>query len=194
RDLARCWFGVLETLARHAAQVGAGGMSPSDLPLVALSQSEIEYLESRYLQIEEVLPLAPLQEGLLFHALYDAGADERGPDVYTVQLELDFEGPLDVAALERAAQALVARHASLRAGFWSETLSRPVQVIVSKALPGWRRIDLSSLSDEARAERLAAIVAQERRERFDLASPPLLRFALIRLAADRHRLLLTNHH
>ena len=86
-----------------------------------------------------MLPLSPLQEGLLFHALYDAQA----PDVYTVQLELDLEGPLDGAALEAAAQALIARHASLRAGFRHEELSRPVQIIVPQAAAPWRMIDLS---------------------------------------------------
>ena len=59
-------------------------------------RTEIERLESRYPQIEDILPLSPLQEGLLFHALYDAQA----PDVYTVQFELDLEGPLDEAALK----------------------------------------------------------------------------------------------
>ena len=86
RDLAESWFGALEALVRHAAQPGAGGRSPSDLPLVALTQGEIERLEREYPQIEDILPLSPLQEGLLFHALYDAQA----PDVYTVQLELEL--------------------------------------------------------------------------------------------------------
>ena len=56
-------------------------------------------------------------------------------------------------------------------------------------------IDLSSL-DEATAEQRAdaAILAQDRAERFDVAAPPLLRLMLIRLAGDRHRLVLTNHH
>ena len=50
---------------------------------------------AQYPQIEDILPLSPLQEGLLFHALYDAQA----PDVYTVQLVLELRGPLDSAAL-----------------------------------------------------------------------------------------------
>ena len=57
------WFAALEALVRHAEQPGAGGRSPCDLPLVALSQGEIERLESRYPQIEDILPLSPLQEG-----------------------------------------------------------------------------------------------------------------------------------
>ena len=126
-----------------AWQPGAGGRTPCDLPLVALTQAEIERLESTYPQIEDILPLSPLQEGLLFHALYDAQA----PDVYTVQLELGLAGPLDSDALQAAARALVQRHASLRAGFRHENLSRPVQIILPRVTVPWRRIDLSLLDD-----------------------------------------------
>src|SRR5262249_13146336 len=190
RGLAQRWFRVLAALVRHVERPGSGGRSACDLPLVALSQAEIERLEGEYPQLEDVLPLAPLQEGLLFHALYDAQA----PDVYTVQLVLTLEGALDAAALEAAAQALLARHASLRAGFRHEKLSRPVQVVVTPVAAPWRSIDLSSLEEAQRRQRLADILARERAERFDLAAPPLLRFALIRLAAAEHRLVLTNHH
>ena len=187
-DLAQGWFQALEALARHAAQ--AGGRTPSDLPLVALSQAEIERLEKLYPRLEDVLPLSPLQEGLLFHALYDAQA----PDVYTVQLELDLEGVLDGAALERAAQAVIARHASLRAGFRHEGLDRAVQIVVPQAAATWRMLDLSALDEADRAVELARVVAEDRAARFDLAAPPLMRFALIRLAARQHQLVLTNHH
>ena len=190
RDLAQRWFQALEALVRHVAQPEAGGRTPSDLPLLALSQAEIERLEQRYPRIEDILPLSPLQEGLLFHALYDAQA----PDVYTVQLVLSLQGPLDGAALQAAVQALIDRHASLRAGFQHENLSRPVQIIVPHLAAPCHRIDLSLLESAEREQRLAGILREDRAERFDLASPPLIRFTLIRLAADEHRLVLTNHH
>ena len=82
-----------------------------------------------------------------------------------------------------AVHALLARHASLRAGFQHENLSRPVQIIVPAGWPPWHSIDLSLLDEAARAERLDGILTQDRAERFDLASPPLMRFTLIRLAA-----------
>ena len=190
RDLAEHWFAVLAVLVEHAAQAGAGGRSPSDLPLVELTQAEIERLERRYPLIEDVLPLSPWQEGVLFHSLHDAPA----PDVYTTQLVLDLQGPLDGAALRAAAQALLDRHASLRAGFQHENLSRPVQIIVSKVASPWRSIDLSTLDEAEREKRLALLLAEDGADRFDLSSPPLVRFALIRLAVDRHRLVFTGHH
>src|ERR1041384_5940609 len=129
------------TRPRWAARPGAGGLSRRDVVLVDLTQGEIDRLESHYRpqRIEDILPLSPLQEGLLFHTLYDA----QGPDVYTVQLELELEGALDAAVLQASLQAVVARHASLRAAFRHEQLSRPVQVVVARAAVPWRLIDLS---------------------------------------------------
>src|SRR5581483_2325949 len=154
RALAESWFAVLQALVRHAAAPGAGGWTPSDLPLVDLSQSEIERLERRYGAIEDILPLSPLQEGLLFHALYDA----HGPDLYTVQLELDLAGPLDAARLERAVAAVVGRHDSLRVAFCHDGLSRPVQVMLAQSAAPWRLIDLTELSADEQDRRLKRII------------------------------------
>ena len=214
RDLAQRWFDTLEALVRHVrdealhgqalhgqalhgqalhGQARAGGFTPSDLPLLALTQGEIEEIESRHRGLgglEDILPLSPLQEGLLFHALYDA----QGPDLYTVQLELELEGALDGALLQASVQAVVDRHASLRAAFHHERLSRPVQAIVPRAGVPWRLHDLSGLDREEQERKLAALRDADRAERFDLVRPPLMRFALIRLSAERHRLLISNHH
>ena len=190
RDLAQGWFGALEALVGYAAQPGAGGHTPTDFPLVTLSQAEIEQLEANYPNFEDVLPLSPLQEGLSFHALYDT----QGPDLYTVQVVLGLEGPLDSHGLRVAAEALLERHANLRASFVHEGLSQPVQVILSEAALPWRIIDLCALEATAQEEHLARLLVQERALRFELGCAPLLRFSLIRLASDQHRLLLSNHH
>jgi hypothetical protein len=58
----------------------------------------------------------------------------------------------------------------------------------------WRLIDLSEFDAAGQQERLTRILETDRLERFDLAAPPLMRFALIKLAAERHRLLISNHH
>ncbi|WP_289009762.1 amino acid adenylation domain-containing protein, partial [uncultured Thermomonospora sp.] len=139
--------------------------------------------------LEDILPLSPLQQGFFFHALLDGGsAGQAGGDIYTAQLTLDLEGPLDAAVLRASAQTLLRRHPNLRAAFWHEGLSRPVQVIPRRVDLPWQEIDVAS---EEEADRLAE---QELRRPFDLTEPPLLRFTLARLPGGRHRLIFTNHH
>ncbi|WP_309240084.1 amino acid adenylation domain-containing protein [Actinomadura sp. J1-007] len=138
--------------------------------------------------LEDILPLSPLQQGFFFHALFDA--DDT--DVYTAQFVLDLDGPLDAAALRTAAGTLLRRHSNLRAAFWHEDLSRPVQVVPRTVETPWEDVDLTGAADPA-AE-ADAVVARERARGFDLTAPPLLRFVLVRTAEDRHRLVFTNHH
>src|ERR1700682_5287668 len=145
---------------------------------------------SACMRIEDVLPLSPLQEGLLFHALFDA----QGPDIYTMQIGFSLYGPLDSEVLRAAAEALGQRHGSLRAAFRHDNLSRPVQVIVPTVGVPWRSIDLSLLDAAAREQRWERLLLEDRAERFDFAAPPLVRFTVVRLGAERHRLLFTNHH
>ncbi len=138
--------------------------------------------------IEDVLPLAPLQRGLLFHAQFG----DRDLDVYTAQVCLDLAGPLDAGRLRAAAAALLRRHASLRAGFRVLPSGDPVQVISREVALPWRESDLSGVGDSEASAR--AVAAEERAARFDMTRPPLLRFALIAMGAQRWRLLLTGHH
>ncbi|PWW60408.1 non-ribosomal peptide synthetase [Actinokineospora spheciospongiae] len=140
--------------------------------------------------IEDVLPLAPLQEGLLFHARYD----ERAADVYTVQFSFDLTGPWDAALLRTAARALVARHAALRACFQHAGLDTPVQLVLREVEVPWAEVDLGGLPEDEQRSELDRVLLGERERRFDVARPPLLRWTLVRLGARRSRLVLTHHH
>ncbi|MFG3003913.1 amino acid adenylation domain-containing protein [Streptomyces calvus] len=139
---------------------------------------------------EDILPLAPLQEGMLFHATYD----EDALDVYTVRLAIDFEGPFDLDVFRDAVRALLIRRSNLRAGFLSENLSRPVSVVPRAFDTPVVVHDLSALGGPERAERLAELEAAERAVRFDLTAPPLLRFTVVRLAENGWRLMFACHH
>ncbi|MFC8722424.1 amino acid adenylation domain-containing protein, partial [Kitasatospora sp. NPDC057198] len=136
--------------------------------------------------LEDVYPLSSLQEGLLFHALYD----DRARDVYVVQAHLDLAGPVEAPRLAAAVDALLARHANLRAGFWYEDPQDVLQFVQRTVDTPLRTVDLTN-RQEADVQR--EMDADWRRP-FELDAPPLLRFTLLRLAADRHRLVLTCHH
>jgi amino acid adenylation domain-containing protein/non-ribosomal peptide synthase protein (TIGR01720 family) len=188
-DLGERWFRALADLAALSRDPRAGGYTPSDFPLASLSGLEVEELEGSVAGLQEVLPLSPLQEGLLFHALYDADAD-----AYGVEVVLDLAGPLHAPALRRAFAALLDRHANLRASFRHRGLARPVQVIASDVTLPWTEVDLGDTGESEREARLAALVDEERARGFVMEEAPLLRVTLVRLGADRHRLILTNHH
>ncbi|WP_158515450.1 non-ribosomal peptide synthetase, partial [Kitasatospora sp. MBT63] len=140
--------------------------------------------------LEDVYPLSSLQEGLLFHALYDAEAR----DVYVVQSHLDLAGTVDTARLAAAVDALLRRHANLRAGFWYEDPEAVVQFVQRAVDTPLRELDLTGLAPAARDAAVRDAMDQDWRHRFDLDTPPLLRFALLRLGADRSRLVITCHH
>ncbi|MCZ4123117.1 non-ribosomal peptide synthetase [Streptomyces sp. H39-S7] len=140
--------------------------------------------------LADVLPLSPLQEGILFLALYD----EQAVDAYTVQLGFDLDGPLDAARLREAGRSLLVRYPNLRAGFRHEKLTRPVQVIPHQVELPWREIDLSDRPAGERDAALTRLLDEDRARRFDLTRPPLVRFTLVRLGGDRHRLVLSMHH
>ncbi|MFD0266205.1 amino acid adenylation domain-containing protein [Streptomyces sp. NPDC127106] len=141
-------------------------------------------------RIEEVLPLAPFQNGLHFHAVYDRDA----PDVYNVQYVLDLEGPLDTAALREAARRVLGRHSALRASFRQRSNGETVQIVQSEVRLDFSEHDLSVTPGEDGEAELAVLLEAERSGKFDLGRAPLIRFALFRLAQDRHRFALMNHH
>src|SRR6266545_4696068 len=140
--------------------------------------------------LEDVLPLTPFQEGMLFHALYD----EQAVDVYITQLLLHLEGPLDEEVLRAAAEALLRRHQNLRAGFRLRKTGQPMQVIPTEVPLPWQVVDLTAIEPADRDEELARLVAADRLRRFDLATPPALRLTLVRLHPQRTCVMLTNHH
>ncbi|MCG6495239.1 non-ribosomal peptide synthase/polyketide synthase [Kitasatospora sp. A2-31] len=190
RDLAETWFRALKAIADHAEGPGAGGHTPSDFALVELTQSDVDELQEEQEQLTDVLPLSPLQEGLLFHALYD----EHGSDVYNVQMSFEFEGHLDAGAMRRAAGVLLERHANLRSAFRALRNGTLVQLVPGRVELPWSEVDLSALPEADRDRELARLVAEDRVGRFDLVQPPLIRFTLITTAPERHLLLITNHH
>ncbi|RAG83175.1 non-ribosomal peptide synthetase [Streptacidiphilus pinicola] len=141
-------------------------------------------------RLEAALPLTPLQHGMLFHALYE----NEGVDAYTVQVAFEWCGPLGSDALRGALERLVARHAVLRAGFQTRKSGEPVQLISRSVELPWQELDLRGLDGPEQRRRLARYREDERARRFDLARPPLLRAAAVRLDDDRQVLVLTYHH
>ncbi|MFC3243118.1 amino acid adenylation domain-containing protein [Gordonia humi] len=134
-------------------------------------------------RVLDVLAATPLQQGLL--AL--ASADHDG---YSVQLTCELVGGLDMERLRRAVRELLGRHPNLGGRFVDSNVPTPVHVLLSDDdLP----VELMpAVSDAAAAD---AVREAQRRRSFDVRRGPLLRFAVVPIAAsDRQLLVCTAHH
>ena len=85
--LSRLWFDALAGICAHV-QHGGGGMTPSDIAPAHLTQHQIDELQQQY-QIADILPLTPLQQGLLFHA----STTQDFSDLYAMQLDITVDRP-----------------------------------------------------------------------------------------------------
>ncbi len=136
------------------------------------------------------LPLSHTQLRLWFLDQMAAG-QQNAYNMFDVK---DLRGELDVAALRAAFDYMLVRHESLRTSF-RETDGRPFQVVEPPTTGILGELtDLSGLSTVAAREKLNTIISTEREHRFDLRHAPLLRVRLIRLTAQHHVLIVTQHH
>ncbi|NBT97572.1 MAG: hypothetical protein EBT43_07160 [Methylocystaceae bacterium] len=133
---------------------------------------------------EEVVPLAPLQWGLAYES-WSQGEDRR-QDPYHVQLVFEVQGRLDVARLRTAFERLIARHQILRLRLPFEALDQGLGVIGKRGLD-WR-------VERAEGRSIEEMLREDHDRAFDLARGPLIRVCVIEKSADRHVILLSNHH
>jgi amino acid adenylation domain-containing protein len=139
--------------------------------------------------VEDLYPLSPLQQGMLFHTLYSPGSG-----AYVEQTVLVLAGRPRAAELRRAWELVTERHPILRTGFVWEGVPKPLQVVFRKVDLPFVTEDWSGLPAEEREARYQRFMADDRARGFDLLRAPLMRFALIRTAPDEHRLVWTSHH
>ena len=138
---------------------------------------------------EDFYPLSPLQEGMLFHALYSPEGGE-----YISQILCTMRGDFKITAFKQALHRVVQRHAALRTFFLWEGLKQPVQVVQKHLDLTWDDLDWRGLSREVHNEQLPAYLVREQTRGFDLSRAPLMRLALIRMSDDEYQFVWTYHH
>jgi hypothetical protein len=140
-------------------------------------------------EVEDVWTLAPLQEGMLVHALHEGVAG-----VYTQQLVIEIAGEMDESRLRSAWQAVMRRHAILRVAFAWDGLPAPRQVVAASLDIDWTTSDWSGRPAAEREAAWTAWLEADRRRGFDLSRAPLWRVAWCRFGAATGRLVFTHHH
>jgi len=145
--------------------------------------------ETQRQNIEDIYPLSPMQQGMLFHSLLTPNAG-----VYVPQITFALRGALDRIHLQKAWQTAISACSILRTSFHWEKRDQPFQVVRREVNLPWVEQDWQEFSAEVQAEKLAIFLECDRAQGFNLKSPPLMRLALIHCGEDNYQLIFSYHH
>ncbi|GAA1829193.1 hypothetical protein GCM10009836_03760 [Pseudonocardia ailaonensis] len=154
------------------------------LPMTA---AEAQQLRSRYGTDAEILPLSPLQSGLLYHMVRSRETDDH--NAYVSQVTRELAGTVDPARMADAVATVLRRYPNLTAGFVA--LGEGEVQILPAPHPSHSPLPFRVVRD---AEDVEAFLAQERAVPFDHEEPPLLRFVLVERTARAWTLAMTFEH
>jgi amino acid adenylation domain-containing protein/non-ribosomal peptide synthase protein (TIGR01720 family) len=185
-QLAHDYLRELRALIAHCLHT-EGGATPSDFPLADLSQAEIDRLSLN--SIEDIYPLAPMQQGMLFHSLYAPGAD-----VYVNQFHCVLRGGIAFDAFRTAWEQAVARHAILRTSFLWQREGEALQLVRRHAALPFQRLDWHELPASEHAAWLADFLAADQARGFTVEQAPLMRLTLIERYDGAAEFIWTSHH
>ena len=186
--LATVFLTHLRTLAQRGTAERARAHTPSDFPLANLDQPRLEQIAIKG-AIQDIYPLTALQQGMLFHDLYESRFG-----VYHTQLVCDLNSHLDQRNFRRAWQAVVDRHAVLRTGFEWEALEEPLQVVREDVSLRLDEEDWRGIREPERAARFEMFLQADRERGYKLSEAPLMRLKLFRTGEANYRLVWSCHH
>ncbi|RZK99379.1 MAG: amino acid adenylation domain-containing protein, partial [Rubrivivax sp.] len=178
----------LVTLIDHCTG-GARGLTPSDVPLATVTQAQLDALPVPAANVEDVYPLAPMQQGLLLHTLANPGSG-----MYLMQDRYRFESELDVDRFTRAWDRVIAHHEILRTGFVWRADGPPLQVVHREVPSAVTYLDWLGVDEADAEQRIQALLQDELARGFDMARPPLTRLRLIRVRQNLFHAVQSFHH
>ena len=164
----------LETLIAYCCGYEGRELTPSDLTYTLLPVEQLDRLQQQY-AVEDVYPLSPMQEGMLFHSLLDGDSEH-----YFEQITYRLEGMPDMAAVEKAVNELIRRYAILRTVFLYEGYDRPLQVVVKERKVDYYYQDVREECLSGDKESVIRTYQQrDRARKFDLSGDLLIRLAVL---------------
>ncbi|MGY0035003.1 condensation domain-containing protein [Pedobacter sp. NJ-S-72] len=194
--LSAVYMSHLESLIEHCVSQIHVSYTPADYNLSGqVTSEELDaFLEEdfngmpRRTQLESMYRLSSLQEGMLFHSIYDGQAS-----AYVEQFTGELTG-LDVPVFLQSWQFLLTHHSILRSGFYYDVFSVPVQCVYHEVELPVTMLDYRHLDEAAQLLAIQEFEANAKLDGFDFTVAPLMRITLTRLDDNRYRLLWNFHH
>ncbi|AKU20749.1 hypothetical protein ACZ75_03720 [Massilia sp. NR 4-1] len=177
--------------ARDGIPAGSTAITPDMLPLVQLEQAQIDALVARVpggaANVQDIYPLAPLHEGILFHHLLDGEGDP-----YLMSQLTSFDSRERADGYLRALQSVLDRHDMLRTAIQWENLPAPVQVVWRRAPLPLTELELDPGAGDIAQQLMARF--DSRHYRLDLRQAPMMQGVLAHDPVQGRWLLLTLYH
>jgi amino acid adenylation domain-containing protein len=140
-------------------------------------------------RVSSIYQLSPLQEGILFHILYD-----NNTTAYITQFKLEFPEGLNIDAFRKSWDYVIKNHSILRTAFIYDKLSTPVQCVHRNVTLPFDIHDFSHLNEAERETHFNDLLQADRQKGFDLGQPPLTRITLVRTSTSGYKMIWTKHH
>ncbi len=188
-DLANNFLSALEAQIEHCIQPHAGGYTPSDFPLADLQQNALDRLVVAQMEIEDIYPLTPMQEGMLYQSLLQPDSQ-----AYFEQLHCRVRGKFYPEHFRSAWRKVLERHAPMRTAFYWEGLEQPRQVVYANLQMDWEELDWRHYSANEQDGRFHDLLLADRRRGFDLSKAPLMRWKIVRVTETDHLFVWSHHH
>jgi amino acid adenylation domain-containing protein len=179
----------LKQLISYCLNYGKQESTPSDLTYKKLSLAGLNELQHKY-DLEDVYPLSPLQEGMIFHYLLDESADH-----YFVQACYRVTGALNINVAERSLKAIVNRYDVLRTLFLHSGYERTLQVVLRSAAGAFTYKDIrEEVGETGREAAVEKYRRSDRARKFRLSEGMLIRLGVYRTGKEDYEFIWSFHH
>ncbi|MCU0286117.1 MAG: amino acid adenylation domain-containing protein, partial [Acidobacteria bacterium] len=164
--------------------------TPSDFTYKGLAIETIERLTALYPDLEDLYTLAPMQEGMLFHAVADNASHS-----YFQQLSYRLLGELDMYLVEKSLHELIKRHEILRTAFLYKDIDRPVQLVLKTRPCEFYYEDISTLETQAaKDDFIKHFKEKDKQHPFDLSTSVLMRTSILRIGEKEYEFIWSHPH
>jgi amino acid adenylation domain-containing protein/non-ribosomal peptide synthase protein (TIGR01720 family) len=143
-------------------------------------------------KIQDIYPLTPMQEGMLFHTLY-----EKNSSPYFVQTSYRLHGELNISYVKRSLNDLLKRYDILRTVFIYEGRERPLQVVLKEREIDFYFEDIRKIVEKD-IQKMDAFIEQfrkkDRQRSFDLSKDVLMRVSILQAGDSDYEFIWSHHH
>jgi amino acid adenylation domain-containing protein/non-ribosomal peptide synthase protein (TIGR01720 family) len=179
----------LREVIAYCCMYGKTELTPSDLTYKALGTEQLDRL-NRQMNLEDVYPLSPMQECLLFQSQLDPDGER-----YFEQMVVQINGGLNIGMVQSVMNDLAARHAVLRTLFLPDEDLVPLQVVLQERQVAFSYRDISEECLQSSREAVIHTYREiDRSRRFDLRKDVLIRLSVLRVGEDEFTWIWSHHH